>query len=206
MTDLTPDLPPGSQPLTGVTQTITIGDGSGLLGNCAQAAVATWFTLSGWDTDLEDVPDFANDIPQTWWEQAMYGYFACRGYMLRMKDTAHDGIPDELCLLTGQSPRGVGHMVVAEGGRIVWDPHPSRAGLTTIGAAYLARSSTETWAILRHHETKCSALTERLTLAEGALREIAEDEDWADRDAWDMVLIARNYFSPPTTEGTTNDE
>ena len=40
-------------------------------------------------------------------------------------------------MLCGQSPRGYAHAVVSEGGRIVWDPHPTRAGLTLVKAAYL---------------------------------------------------------------------
>ena len=46
---------------------------------------------------------------------------------------AWDGsyIPDGvLHLMGGPGPRGVGHCVVAAGGELVHDPHPSRAGLS----------------------------------------------------------------------------
>lgn len=35
-------------------------------------------------------------------------------------------------LMSGISPRGFGHRVVAIGGQIVHDPHPSRAGLISV--------------------------------------------------------------------------
>ena len=35
-------------------------------------------------------------------------------------------------LISGISPRGFGHRCVGLHGRVVWDPHPSRAGLSSI--------------------------------------------------------------------------
>lgn len=35
-------------------------------------------------------------------------------------------------LVSGISPRGLGHRCVGHGGRVVWDPHPSRAGLVKV--------------------------------------------------------------------------
>lgn len=35
-------------------------------------------------------------------------------------------------LVSGISPRGLGHRCVGHGGRVVWDPHPSRAGLVQV--------------------------------------------------------------------------
>lgn len=43
-------------------------------------------------------------------------------------------LPQELSLLSGRSPRGFGHRCVGVGGELLWDPHPSRAGLITIYA------------------------------------------------------------------------
>lgn len=42
------------------------------------------------------------------------------------------GIPEVPHLMSGISPRGFGHRVVGIGGQVVWDPHPSRAGLLTV--------------------------------------------------------------------------
>ena len=51
-----------------------------------------------------------------------------------------DELPDEVLgcvpevphLMSGISPRGFGHRCVGIGGQLVWDPHPSRAGLVTV--------------------------------------------------------------------------
>jgi len=49
------------------------------------------------------------------------------------------------------------------------------------------------------------ALTERLTLAEGALQSLIDRHPDSKPGEHPAVDIARNYFSPPTTEGTTNE-
>jgi hypothetical protein len=41
-------------------------------------------------------------------------------------------IPEVPHLMSGISPRGYGHRCVGVGGRLVWDPHPSKAGLLTV--------------------------------------------------------------------------
>lgn len=43
-------------------------------------------------------------------------------------------VPPVLTLLSGISPRGFGHRCVGTGGEVLWDPHPSRAGLTQVYA------------------------------------------------------------------------
>lgn len=43
-----------------------------------------------------------------------------------------DCVPPVPHLISGISPRGYGHRCVGIGGRLAWDPHPSRAGLETI--------------------------------------------------------------------------
>ncbi len=44
-----------------------------------------------------------------------------------------DCIPEDLPhLMSGISPRGFGHRCVGIGGRLSWDPHPSRAGLVSV--------------------------------------------------------------------------
>lgn len=101
-----------------VTQTITVGDSSGLPGNCLQAAVASLLEL-----DLEEVPHFA--LYDDWLE--------------RLVDFAHDhgyGVNNQperpvFGLAFGPSPRGVSHAVVCSGDE-TWDPHPSRDGLVSV--------------------------------------------------------------------------
>ena len=41
-------------------------------------------------------------------------------------------VPPVYHLLAGRSPRGFLHQCVGFGGRLAWDPHPSRAGLTSL--------------------------------------------------------------------------
>ena len=43
-----------------------------------------------------------------------------------------DRVPPVEHLISGMSPRGFGHRCVGLGGRVLWDPHPSRAGLSTV--------------------------------------------------------------------------
>lgn len=41
-------------------------------------------------------------------------------------------VPDVEHLISGMSPRGFGHRCVGRAGRVIWDPHPSRAGLVSV--------------------------------------------------------------------------
>jgi hypothetical protein len=43
-----------------------------------------------------------------------------------------DCMPNVPHLMSGISPRGFGHRVVGIGGKVLFDPHPSRDGLVTI--------------------------------------------------------------------------
>ena len=137
-----------------VTQTLMVGDGSGKRGNCLQAAVASYF-----ECELQAVPDFANFGPlddggyNLWWWALFLGYFAERGYVIRHigLDEGRRPLPDERCLVHGDSPRGGGinHVVVAEHGEVIWDPHPSRDGLAVIKGAWIPESVSEMRAIVR---------------------------------------------------------
>lgn len=108
-----------------VTQTILADpelQKQGVYGNCFQAAVASLL-----DLPLDAVPHFA---AFEWWPQAVQLWAWGRG--LRMVGERTQTIPERACIVGGRSPRGFAHVVVAEGGVIVWDPHPSRDGLTTV--------------------------------------------------------------------------
>lgn len=102
-----------------VTQTITVGDGNGRIGNCLQAAVAALL-----DLDLDGVPHFAEHDD---WLERMVAFGQDRGYKVLYRP-----YPVEFGLAFGRSPRGVPHAVVCVDGQIVWDPHPSRDGLVSI--------------------------------------------------------------------------
>lgn len=64
-------------------------------------------------------------------------------YGLRLDETAvapEENLPQHVLdetppiehLMSGLSPRGLYHRVVGWGGRLLWDPHPSRDGLLTV--------------------------------------------------------------------------
>jgi hypothetical protein len=121
-------------PVTEVTQTILYDpdlNARGVYGNCLQAAVASALGL-----DLDAVPHFG---AFAWWDAAVRLWLRGRGLDWSWMP-ASEGIPEDRCVLIGASPRPTGrHAVAGDGGRCVWDPHPSRAGLTVIQGAYVFR-------------------------------------------------------------------
>jgi hypothetical protein len=94
----------------------------GVYGNCLQAAVASLL-----DRPLDSVPHFSLFL---WWNGALELWARGEDLTVHTKDT--DTIPERRCIVGGKSPRGVAHVVIGEGGKVAWDPHPSRAGLTTV--------------------------------------------------------------------------
>lgn len=138
--------------MTGVTQTILYDPANEVVhGNCLQAAVASVLELP-----LDAVPHFSQFA---WWDAAMELWARGRGLTVRKWLT--ETIPDERCVLGGQSERGVLHSVVGEGGRIVWDPHPSRAGLVTIKDAFtfdvMTNEGSVCWFCRDPWPTRCEA-------------------------------------------------
>jgi hypothetical protein len=105
--------------MTPHTQTIVVGDPSGLPGDCLRAAVASLL-----DLPTEAVPHFAL-FGRNWWN-ALALWCDGNGYLLN-REQAEPSIP---CLAFGMSPRDVYHAVVWADGECMHDPHPSRAGLS----------------------------------------------------------------------------
>ena len=89
-------------------------------GNCLQAAVATILR-----EPLDGVPNFYLFGPL--WVEALNLYLGIWALSVQ-RDTDESG----LTIAVGQSERGVKHCVVCVDGEMVHDPHPSRAGLTSI--------------------------------------------------------------------------
>lgn len=119
------------QPWSEVTQTILhdpslteeqINTGRHVLGNCMQAAIASVLKMP-----IDAVPHVVQFV---WWPQALELWL--RQFDLTLKSEQIDTIPERLCIVSGTSPRGVSHVVVAHAGEIVWDPHPSRDGLVSV--------------------------------------------------------------------------
>lgn len=114
----------------GLTQTILATPElveQGVYGNCMQAAVATVLRKP-----MDAVPHFG---AFAWWPGALRLWL--RGEGLDYTVVKAPPIPQGRAMLCGRSPRGYAHAVVSEGGEVVWDPHPSRAGLTVVTGAYV---------------------------------------------------------------------
>lgn len=109
-----------------VTQWILAGDPSGIPGDCVRASVASLL-----DMDPADVPHFTCQDDARTWHYALLGFAHEHGYRIERR-ASDDGMPPEFGLAIGPSPRGVSHAVVAIGGKIAWDPHPSRDGLVDV--------------------------------------------------------------------------
>lgn len=92
-------------------------------GNCTEAAFASLLGVP-----LSSVPDLAaTDEP---WQLVLDAWLrAHHGSRLLCCDAFFDWMPDVLHLMSGTSPRGLRHMVVARGGDMIHDPHPDRTGI-----------------------------------------------------------------------------
>ena len=92
-------------------------------GNCQQAATASILGL-----ELHEVPNF-HDCPEGFW-QGFYKF--CNDLGFEVHDKPGNYVPDGLYLAYGPSSRGVSHACVYRGGKLEWDPHPSREGLIEV--------------------------------------------------------------------------
>lgn len=111
-----------------VTQTLlAVDDDAAVPGNCLQAAVAAALGLA-----IEEVPHLGQFV---WWDTALKLWLRGRG--LDARQVRVPPIPEQRCIVTGKSPRGVYHAVVGQGGQVAWDPHPTRKGLTEVLAAWV---------------------------------------------------------------------
>src|SRR5882672_2255617 len=110
-----------------VTQWILAGDPSGVPGDCVRAAVASLL-----DLDPARVPHFTCQDDVRTWHYALIGFAHEHGWRIDRRTADENGTLPEFGLAIGQSPRGLSHAVVAVGGKVVWDPHPSRDGLVDV--------------------------------------------------------------------------
>ena len=114
------------QTIEGVTQAIVAGHAESLPGDCLRASVATYFRRP-----LDEIPHFALFNS---WHQAL-NLWLSDWYDLGARIRPAEELPYRpMYLAIGGSPRNAdwSHVVVAHRGRILWDPHPSRAGLTDV--------------------------------------------------------------------------
>lgn len=106
-------------------------------GDCVRASYATLL-----DLPVEAVPRFDPAVltpgeaqrtrERRWLATLGLELFEISTAPKRLPDEVLNGIPEIPHLISGLSPRGFGHRCVGIGGRIAWDPHPSRAGLVRV--------------------------------------------------------------------------
>lgn len=98
--------------------------------NCMQCAVAYLLGLS-----LEEVPNFAesNDAAVCW--DLFTDFISEKGYDSVMMNGNVQ--PEAYYLASGPTVRNTTHMVVMHDGKLIFDPHPSEAGLTSVVCIYL---------------------------------------------------------------------
>lgn len=98
--------------------------------NCMQCAAAYMLGFP-----VEMVPDFAlhEDATLAW--DAFHAFFKTHGYAALMLPSTH--APESDYLASGSTSRGTKHIVVMNDGELVFDPHPSNAGLSKIDCIYV---------------------------------------------------------------------
>lgn len=114
-----------------VTQQYLADDPTGVPGDCVRAAVASLL-----DREPHQVPHFiAGDFDGRVWWYALKGWAATNGWAVTRRGLLprQENVPlPTFGLACGPSERGHSHAVVAVDGEIVWDPHPSRAGILRV--------------------------------------------------------------------------
>ena len=117
-----------------------------LRGNCYAACIASIL-----EVPITEVPnvEVLFHIEGAYWSDVMERFLSSKGYKLadshkfRVFHDPEYGIQEgeranwiEQCenifyLVSGQSPRGVSHMVIYKKGRMIHDPHPTKEDITT---------------------------------------------------------------------------
>jgi hypothetical protein len=98
-------------------------------GNCTEAAIASILQLP-----LSAVTPLDRTNGRTFWD-AVEAFFCLHGW--DFITIPADKIPEGVHLASGLSARGRPHTVVYVGAQLVWDPHPSDAGIITIDARHI---------------------------------------------------------------------
>lgn len=187
----------------------------GQYGDCQRAVIASLLSLP-----ISDVPHFLKDAggdADLFW-QGMQSFLARRGYTLldagrHWNFFGADGI-DVYHEISGPSPRGNGlfHAVVGCNGQVVFDPHPSRAGLAgdpnewrhgylvsiaqggapaiappvAAGSGHDVCRDSE-----RFYRQNCLVAIERAEKAEARVKELEAELDIELERAYDRLLAAR---------------
>jgi hypothetical protein len=96
---------------------------TGKNGNCLSACIASILNIpitEAWS--LDDVPDDKD------WFDDLHTWSQGRGYNCFVREKSK-----EFCIAIGSTDRGdIPHAVLAENGKVIFDPHPKKTGLTEI--------------------------------------------------------------------------
>ena len=108
----------------------------GLMGNCAQAAIATLLGVE----NLSDVPNFIEgengerQSPTLFWE-SIDDYLLSQGYVRLMM--GNNFRPECTFIASGKSVRDLMHMVIMYDNKLLHDPHPSRNGIVSVDYVHM---------------------------------------------------------------------
>jgi SPP1 gp7 family putative phage head morphogenesis protein len=166
-------------------------------GNCAQAAVASFFNLP-----LKDVPNF---IEQRDYEGSMRRFFRSHGRRLVHHKPSHE-LPQGYYLAIGPSPQGYEHMVVYRGGDLAHDPYPGGRGLLRVEDLVFAEPL-----------PAADAKPKRLESAPVVLREIRPNlgveaayrrclQDLLDRMTADLLRKLKSVYEPTAQQFALDDD
>jgi hypothetical protein len=81
---------------------------------------------------LDDFPDPPTKDTESDVRNVVTKVLHAHGWQLHRLYTIPDAVPRGWAIAGGTSPRNLAHAVVMYDGELVWDPHPSRAGLAAI--------------------------------------------------------------------------
>jgi hypothetical protein len=105
-----------------IDQTIMHDPDNGQFGNCMQACIASYLHI-----ELEEVPHFHHDgcAADVFWDRVEDWLDEHN----RLLTYAKQG--NMFSIASGPSVRGTTHCVIMCDDQLIWDPHPSRAGLVS---------------------------------------------------------------------------
>jgi hypothetical protein len=106
----------------------------GEIGDCVRAVTASILEL-----DPKDVPHFVKINPGSDWYEDWEAFMKKHGVTPHMLIGPWKTLPyiTGYYLASGPAERGCKHIVIMRNGKVVHDPHPSRAGLIDIEAIWI---------------------------------------------------------------------
>lgn len=125
-------------------------------GNCLEACIAS---ITG--MDIDEVPHFLGDD----WAYQYRKWLFNAGWHWQFFFVGEIPTPIGLVIANGESPRGLGHSVIYDRGKLAHDPHPDGGGILSVDS-WIVIDVTEA-AIIR--DATIDSLRTQLAEAQGAL-------------------------------------